>query len=114
MGISMRLYTEETAEIPKDVTVTVEKKTVIVKGPRGTLRRTFKGSKASVSVDGETLRVDMWFGAKLQACVVRTICSHIKNMITDACWTSSTSSATRHRATCARPRASRSRSTARS
>jgi len=46
------------------------------------LKRTFKGSSAGVSVDGKTVKISIWFGKKLESCTVRTISSHIKNMIT--------------------------------
>ena len=70
------------------MTVAVKARTVTVTGKNGegktsTLVRAFKGNSfsASVSKDGRELKVDMWFGNRLQIATLRTICSHIENMI---------------------------------
>jgi large subunit ribosomal protein L9e len=68
------------------VTVTVKARTVTVKGPLGTLERAFKGNSfAAVVQTGEdgkpVLKVDMWFGNKKQLATLRTITTHIQNMI---------------------------------
>jgi large subunit ribosomal protein L9e len=53
-----------------------------VKGPRGTLQRAFKSNNFAANVLGKrTMRVDMWFGNRKQLACLRTICSHIENMI---------------------------------
>jgi large subunit ribosomal protein L9e len=72
--------------IPDGVTVTVKARTVTVKGPLGTLERAFKGNSfAAVVQTGEdgkpVLKVDMWFGNKKQLATLRTITTHIQNMI---------------------------------
>ena len=54
-----------------------------VKGPGGTLSREFKSSNFAVEVRGKrSLRVDMWFGNRAERACLRTICTHIENMIT--------------------------------
>lgn len=64
------------------VTVKVSARTVTVTGPRGTLERAFKGNSfAATSVNKSTLRVDMWFGNRKQLATLRTITTHIENMI---------------------------------
>lgn len=65
------------------VTVEVGGRTVTVKGPNGTLKREFKTSNFAVEVRGKrSLRVDMWFGNRAERACLRTICTHIENMIT--------------------------------
>jgi large subunit ribosomal protein L9e len=54
-----------------------------VKGPRGELSRAFKSVNFAVNQRGKrSLRVDMWFGDRKQLACLRTVCSHIQNMIT--------------------------------
>jgi large subunit ribosomal protein L9e len=65
------------------VTVAVSARTVTVKGPRGTLVREFKGNNFAANVLGKrTMRVDMWFGNRAELACLRTITTHIENMIT--------------------------------
>jgi large subunit ribosomal protein L9e len=69
-------------KIPEGVTVTVGGRTVTVKGPRGTLQREFKQSNFAAELRGKrSMRVDMWFGNRLEKACLRTICTHIENMI---------------------------------
>lgn len=64
------------------MTVEVASRTVTVKGPRGTLKREFKTSNFAAEVRGKrSMRVDMWFGNRLEKACLRTICTHIENMI---------------------------------
>ncbi len=55
-----------------------------VKGPKGTITREFK----HINLDMQHLkaerkiRVDLWFGNRKQLACIRTICSHIENMVT--------------------------------
>ena len=76
-----------TLDVPKEVEIWCKRRQVRVKGPRGTLKRAFRhasvdmrllGSKAK----GQILRVDCWHGNRKQQAVVRTIVSHVRNMIT--------------------------------
>ncbi len=69
------------------VTVTTKCREVVVKGPLGTLQRSFKhislDIQQSKSEDGkDEIKVDLWFGSRAVSAGVRTICSHIENMIT--------------------------------
>jgi large subunit ribosomal protein L9e len=70
------------------IIVTVESKCrdVTVTGPLGTLKRSFKHMQVDctpVEVDGKrTLKVDIWFGTVASKATLRTLCSHIENMIT--------------------------------
>merc|ERR1711935_1274372 len=66
-----------------DVTLTVNERHIVVKGPRGTLERTFKHLNLELQMVSEKkLRVDAWFANRKELAVVRTICSHVKNMMT--------------------------------
>jgi len=73
-----------TLEIPDGVRVTVKSRQLRVKGPRGILTRDF----SHVAVDlhmtnkGKTLEAEMWFGDRLALATIRTVITHVKNMIT--------------------------------
>ncbi|CAM9874945.1 unnamed protein product [Chrysoparadoxa australica] len=69
-------------EIPEGVTLTTNARVVTVKGPRGELTRDFKHVSVDMQLLPSKLRVDMWFGSRKQMACIRTICSHIENMIT--------------------------------
>jgi large subunit ribosomal protein L9e len=68
------------------VTVSFKSREVTVKGPKGTLVRSFKHIALDmflVEEDGKKkLRVDLWFGTRETVAAIRTICTHIENMIT--------------------------------
>lgn len=54
-----------------------------VTGPRGSLKRDFRHMGVDlVRVGKRRLRVDLWFGNRKQIAAVRTISTHIKNMVT--------------------------------
>ncbi|KAL7719185.1 60S ribosomal protein L9 [Entamoeba marina] len=86
------LKNTETVAIPEGVKVEIFRKKVTVSGPRGTLERDFKHPKVDIYKDKLVLRkngpkeeavvVDMWYGTRRDTAVVRTITSHIENMIT--------------------------------
>ena len=66
------------------VDINLKGRTVIVKGPRGTLRRDFNHINVELSLLGKKkkrLRVDKWWGNRKELATVRTICSHVQNMI---------------------------------
>ena len=64
------------------VEVYVKNRRVVVKGPRGVLRRDFTHQFVDIKKEGEKVVVDMWFGLHKNIAVVRSICTHIRNMIT--------------------------------
>ena len=68
-------------EIPEGVEVAVEGKTAWVKGPLGELKRDFSHAPVAIKKDANKLRVEIAWPRKKEASLVRTICSHIKNMI---------------------------------
>ncbi|GIY72983.1 60S ribosomal protein L9 [Caerostris darwini] len=72
----------QTVKIPKGVDVKVRSRQVTVRGPRGLLRRSFKHAQVDMQLLGkDKLVVQKWFGIRKELATVRTICSHIENMI---------------------------------
>lgn len=64
------------------VTVQIQSRKVKVTGPRGTLERDFKHVDMDLKiVGGKFIRVDIWFALRKQLASVRTVCSHIDNMM---------------------------------
>lgn len=76
----------EEVAIPENVTVEVRTKEVKVKGPRGTLLRSFKHIRNLdmhlVGTKHKKVHLEMWFAARKTISSVRTVAAHIKNMIT--------------------------------
>ncbi|RWS28229.1 60S ribosomal protein L9-like protein [Leptotrombidium deliense] len=72
----------QAVKIPDNVTVTVKNRRVTVKGPRGTLTRSFHHTQLDMKMVGKRrLVVQKWFGIRKELATVRTVCSHIENMI---------------------------------
>lgn len=64
------------------VTIKVESRNITVTGPRGSLSREFKHiAIAAVPLGKHNIRFDMWFGTRLQLATIRTLTTHIENMI---------------------------------
>lgn len=64
------------------VQIYVKSRIVTVKGPRGTLRRSFKHSRVDITkINKKKIKIEKWFGTKKEVAAVRTISSHIKNLI---------------------------------
>lgn len=64
------------------VKVTVKSRVVQVSGKRGKLVRSFRHARVDISMPKKNLvLVEKWFGTNKENAVVRTICSHINNMI---------------------------------
>merc|ERR1712111_14823 len=61
--------------IPDGIKCSVKARTVTVTGPRGSLTKSFRHLKVDIC------KVDKWFGLRKELAAVRTICSHISNMI---------------------------------
>lgn len=64
------------------VKVSVKSRVVQVSGKRGKLVRNFHHSRVDISMPKKNLIVvEKWFGTNKENAVVRTICSHINNMV---------------------------------
>nr|AHB12455.1 60S Ribosomal Protein L9 [Pantala flavescens] len=77
-----QLVTNQTVKIPEGLTCSVKSRRVTVKGPRGVLTRSFKHLALDICMlNPRTLKVEKWFGTKKEIAAVRTVCSHIENML---------------------------------
>ena len=64
------------------VTVSAKKRIVTVTGPRGTLSKSFRHIQCELTLlSKRKLRVDLWFANRKQLATLRTVCSHIENLI---------------------------------
>ncbi|XP_054607517.1 large ribosomal subunit protein uL6 isoform X1 [Nothobranchius furzeri] len=78
------ILSSQTVDLPDNVEVRLKGRTVTVKGPRGKLTREFNHINLELSLLGKKqkkLRVDKWWGNRKELATVRTICSHVQNMI---------------------------------
>lgn len=76
------IHSEVTIKIPSDVTIDINARCVTVKGPLGVLVKDFKHQSIEIIHKGkDVVSVGVWFGVRKHLACVRTICSHINNMI---------------------------------
>ncbi|XP_022100359.1 60S ribosomal protein L9-like [Acanthaster planci] len=69
-------------QLPENVDVSIKARQVTVKGPRGSLTRSFKHLNVELKrVSKKKIRVNKWFGSRKELSCVRTVCTHIENMI---------------------------------
>jgi len=70
--------------IPKGVDVKIDSRRVEVKGPHGVLKRDFRHLPVAINKinGGKECEVSLYFGLSKQIASLRTVCSHIDNMIT--------------------------------
>lgn len=65
------------------VTVEIKARVVTVKGPRGTLQKSFKHMPVDIfKEDNGSITVEKWFGRAYESASIRTACSHMRNMFT--------------------------------
>ncbi|PVV03100.1 hypothetical protein BB560_002426 [Smittium megazygosporum] len=77
------IYKEDIVTIPEGVKVSIKSRKVTVTGARGTLFRDFRNINVDlVPVGKHTIRVVVWHGGRKHLACIRTICSHIQNLIT--------------------------------
>ncbi|XP_054569842.1 60S ribosomal protein L9-like [Eptesicus fuscus] len=77
------LLSNQTVNIPDNADISLKGRTVIVKGPRGTLWRGFNHINVELCLLGKKkkrLRADKWWGYSKELATVFTICSHVPNM----------------------------------
>jgi large subunit ribosomal protein L6 len=72
----------ETIQAPDNVEVTLEGRTITVKGPRGALVRDFSFAPVSIELNGKNMRIWAEWPRKKETSLVGTLRSHIENMIT--------------------------------
>ncbi|CAJ0945812.1 unnamed protein product, partial [Mesorhabditis belari] len=76
------IESHDSVSFPDNVTFTVKGRVVHVKGPRGALVRDFRHLHMEMERLGKnTIRVRKWFGNRKELAAIRTVCSHIQNMI---------------------------------
>ncbi|XKL63646.1 hypothetical protein PGB90_006010 [Kerria lacca] len=76
------IVANQTVKIPDDVEVTVKKRIVTVVGKRGKLERSFRHLAVDIYLESKkVLKVEKWFGTKKELAAVRTVCTHVENMI---------------------------------
>ncbi|KNC79250.1 60S ribosomal protein L9 [Sphaeroforma arctica JP610] len=69
--------------IPEGVTCNVKSRVATVNGPRGKLVKNFNHLNLDIrKIASDQIRVDVWFAGRKDLACVRTVCSHIENMIT--------------------------------
>lgn len=77
-----QIVANQKVKIPEGLTVNVKSRLITVKGPRGVLKRNFKHLAVDIRmVTPRILMVEKWFGSKKELAAVRTVCSHVENMI---------------------------------
>lgn len=80
------ILADRTLDIPEGVTVEVKSRRITVKGPRGTLFKDLSHICADMyltEIDGEQkLKVDCHFRKRKELSSLRTVISHVSNMIT--------------------------------
>lgn len=78
------ILNKETISVPEGVKLSLNGRKVVCTGPRGTLKRDFKHAKLDLrlSKDGRSLTAELWFADARAQALIRTVVSHIKNLIT--------------------------------
>jgi len=71
-----------TVEVPDDVEVSLQGKTVNVKGAKGSLSRNFSYAPITIEAEGKNIRIWAKWPRKKESALIGTIYSHIMNMIT--------------------------------
>lgn len=77
----MKINYDETIELPKGVTVTIENDTVNVKGPKGELARRMAAHGVTIKVDGTNVVFGAKKASKREKKMLYTYHAHVKNMI---------------------------------
>merc|ERR1712159_177630 len=77
------VHSKLTITIPAGVTVDIKSRNVVVKGPRGTLTKSFKHMQIDLFKSAsDTIQIEKWFALSKENAVLKTCSSHIQNMIT--------------------------------
>src|SRR6185312_16984995 len=77
------IYKDEELKIPDGVTVEVKSRIVTVSGPRGQLTKNLRHINLELrKTDKNTIKLIVWHGRRKHVACLRTVKSHIENMIT--------------------------------
>jgi len=80
------VHSSDSIVIPAGVKVDIKSRVVTVTGTRGTLRKSFKHLQCEIKLVGKKQKhkvfVEVWFGTQREIATIKTVISHIKNMIT--------------------------------
>jgi large subunit ribosomal protein L9e len=76
------IHSSQIVNIPEGVDVKAKSRLITVKGPRGELKKTFSHVDMELKFLSKTkLQVTLWHAGRKHAACMRTVCTHIKNMI---------------------------------
>lgn len=76
------ICTSQSISIPDNVTLELKGRKVTVTGPRGTLSEDYKHVAVEITRPSKgKLSVSVWQGARKHIACIRTVCTHIGNMI---------------------------------
>jgi len=76
------IESSDIVKFPEGVKFLLNKRIVKVIGPRGTLTRNFRHLNIEIIKEkSNVLRIRKWFGIRKELAAIRTVCSHIENMI---------------------------------
>merc|ERR1719244_1010507 len=76
------IHSKQLVKIPEGITCKVDNRLITISGKRGVLRKSFKHTQLDVKMIGKKrLQVEKWFGNRKDIATVRTVISHIENMI---------------------------------
>jgi len=76
------MYTERTVSIPTGVTITEDKSTIIVSGPKGHLQRDMWYPGVTITIDEKSVVISTDVSKKQTYAMIGTFASHIANMCT--------------------------------
>jgi large subunit ribosomal protein L6 len=71
----------QTIEIHSECQVSVDDKTITVKGPKGTLTRSFPETQTSIKIEGNQVYVGTDISRKRARALVGTVIAHLRNMM---------------------------------
>ena len=71
----------QTIEIPSDCQVSLDKKTITITGPKGTLKRSFPEPQTAFNMEGNELVVSTHINRKRARALVGTVIAHVRNMM---------------------------------
>lgn len=76
------IQSSQTVKIPAGIKCTVRNRKITVVGKRGSLTRSFTHTQLDMRmIKKNVLQVQKWFGIRKELATVRTVCSHVENMI---------------------------------